>query len=58
MEREGFFSGYCRCTDASRTVLAEAEDTTLLDVDCSYADCPHRPNCPVAEKIRAFVEEA
>lgn len=57
MERETFFSGYCRCIDASRTVMVEAEGKTLLEADCNYADCPYRPACPIAEKIRSFVEE-
>ena len=55
MERETFLSGYCRQTDASRTVAVEAEGRTLLEADCCYPDCPHAPNCPIAKKIDEFL---
>lgn len=57
MEKEGFFSGYCRQTDGSRMVTAVAEDGKLIEVDCCYPDCSYAPSCPVAEKLRQFVEE-
>ena len=56
MEREGFFSGYCRVIDGSRTVAAEAEDTVLTSVDCDFPGCAYAPNCPVAKSIREFLE--
>ena len=57
MEQEAFLSGYCRCTDSSRTVMAEKEGHTLLDVDCGYPDCVYAPNCPIAQKIKDFLEK-
>ena len=55
MERECFFSGYCRAMDSSRTVAIEAEDTVLTSADCDFPDCAYAPNCPVAENIRDFL---
>lgn len=57
MEREAFFSGYCRCVDGSRMVAAVAEDENLLEVDCGYPDCPYAPDCAIAQKISDFLEE-
>lgn len=57
MEREGFFSGYCRQLDGSRMVTAVAEDGKLVEVDCCWPDCSCAPNCTVAEKLHQFVEE-
>ena len=57
MEKEAFFSGYCRCQDQSRMVAAVAEDGALTEVDCSYGSCPHEPNCTIAQKIREFAEQ-
>ena len=51
MEIEKFFSGYCRCLDASRMVAAVFEDGKLTEVDCGYPDCPYAPGCPIAAKI-------
>lgn len=56
MEREAFFSGYCRCIDSSRTVAVEAEDTVLTCVDCDYPDCPFAPTCPIAHSIDEFLQ--
>ena len=56
MEREAFFSGYCRNLDQSRMVTVEAEDKELLDVGCDYGSCPYQPNCTIAQKIEAFLE--
>lgn len=55
MEREGFFSGYCRQLDGPRTVTVEAEGAELTEVDCLYAHCPYAPTCPVAQRIGAFL---
>ena len=56
MEREGFFSGYCRQTDGARTVTVEAEGSVLTEADCLYENCPYAPNCPIAQKITEFLE--
>ena len=57
MEREAFFSGYCRCLDASRMVAVVAEGKTLEEVDCGYPDCPYAADCVVAQKIGQFLEQ-
>ena len=56
MEREAFFSGYCRQLDGPRTVAAEAQGSTLTEVDCLYENCPYTPSCPIAEKITDFLQ--
>ena len=58
MERETFFSGYCRQMDGSRMVAVVAEGKTLLEVDCCYPDCPYASDCSLAQKIDAFLKEA
>jgi len=55
MEREAFFSGYCRMIDGSRTVTVEAEDNRMTEVDCCFATCIHAPSCPIANNIREFL---
>lgn len=57
MEREGFFSGYCRQIDDSRMVVAEAEDRRLTYTDCLYETCQYAPGCTVAQKIKVFLED-
>lgn len=57
MEREGFFSGYCRQIDGSRMVAVEAEGDTLTEVDCGYPDCPYGPNCTIAGQINDFINQ-
>ena len=57
MEREAFFSGYCRCIDKSRMVAAEAEGEVLTQVDCNYESCPYADNCTIAEKIQSFLQQ-
>ena len=56
MEREAFYTGYCRCIDGSRMVAVEADDSTLTEVDCNYEVCPYVGECTVAQKITAFLE--
>lgn len=51
---EVIVSGYCRCIDGARTVLAESEDGTIY-ADCAYADCPHRQSCPIAAQFEALL---
>lgn len=57
MEKEAFFSGYCRTIDESRMVCAVKENGKLLEADCSYACCPFTKECTVAQKISAFITE-
>ena len=52
MEKELFLSGYCRTTDASRIVEVVVDGGELIEVDCCYENCPHTPNCTIAESIR------
>ena len=52
MEKESFISGYCRCLDASRMVELITEDGKLVEVDCTFENCPHTPNCTIAATIR------
>lgn len=57
MEREAFFSGYCRQIDDSRMVCVEAEGSTLTEVDCLYENCPYGSDCTVHQKIEIFLKE-
>ena len=52
MEKELFFSGYCRAADQSRMVAVVIEDGALSEADCAYPGCPYAPNCPIAAKIQ------
>ena len=52
MEKETFISGYCRCLDDSRMVELITEDGKLLEVDCSFENCPHTPGCTIAQSIQ------
>lgn len=57
MEKEAFFSGYCRTIDDSRMVSVFIEDGELTEVDCCYESCPHTPNCTIAQNIRQLLEQ-
>ena len=57
MEREGFFSGYCRQIDGARTVCTVAQDKALTEVDCLYESCPHATDCPIGKSIRQWLED-
>ena len=57
MEREDFFSGYCRQLDASRMVAVFTIDGKIDEVDCQYGSCPYEQECPVAAKIREAVSQ-
>ena len=57
MEREAFFSGYCRQIDDSRMVCVEADDNVLTEADCLYEACPYGSECTVHEKIKLFLQE-
>lgn len=56
MEKESFLSGYCRCLDNSRMVEVVTEDGALVEVDCSFENCPHKPNCTIAQSIRELLQ--
>jgi hypothetical protein len=51
MEKEFFFSGYCRQLDSARTVEVIAEDGSVTEVDCCYGNCIYEANCPIAKEI-------
>ena len=51
MEKELFFSGYCRVLDSSRTVCIVTEDGKLTDVDCNYDVCPYAKECTIGKNI-------
>ena len=51
MEKEYFFSGYCRQLDSARTVEVIAEDGEITEVDCCYGSCIYEGNCPIAKEI-------
>lgn len=57
MEKEIILSGYCRTTDASRMVEVVVDNGALLEVDCCYENCPHAPNCNIAESIRELLND-
>ena len=57
MEREAFFSGYCRQIDGSRMIAVVAEGNKLLEADCCYPDCPYAQDCTIGKKIAEFLEE-
>ncbi|MBE6946910.1 MAG: hypothetical protein E7454_01465 [Ruminococcaceae bacterium] len=58
MEREEFFSGYCRCMDASRMVAVLLTDGQLNEADCNYGGCPYEMDCVVAQKITELIRES
>ncbi len=58
MEKESVVTGYCRQLDSSRMVCIAAQDGELTEVDCAFESCAYAPGCPVAEKIRQFLQEA
>lgn len=57
MERETFFSGYCRGMDASRMVTVITEENRLTETDCAYGTCPYAPECQITGKINALLEK-
>ncbi len=56
MEKESFFTGYCRALDGSRTVEVITEDGRLTEVDCAYPSCIHRSVGPIAKEIDQLTE--
>jgi hypothetical protein len=57
MEKEVFYSGYCRTVDDSRMVAVVVDGNELVEVDCCYENCVHTPNCTIAKEIAALLEE-
>lgn len=57
MEREAFFSGYCRQMDDNRMVCVEADGNHLMEADCLYETCPYGSECAVHEKIEKFLQD-
>ena len=60
MEKEAFFTGFCRNQDATRMVTVEYEETgsgvTLQEVDCDYESCIHRGSCRVGLAIQGLLD--
>lgn len=50
---EKLISGYCRRIDDSRSVFADSEDQSA---DCDWEICDYAADCPIAQKIRDFLE--
>ena len=57
MEKECFFSGYCRQLDGSRVVEAVLEDGKLTEVDCCYGNCIYEGSCPIAAELQKAQEK-
>ena len=57
MEREEFFSGYCRRLDASRMVAVVTVDGEVEEVDCCYGSCPHEGQCLIAQQIAELTKK-
>ena len=57
MEKESFFTGYCRALDAGRTVEVITEDGRLVEADCAWPGCIHAAVCPIAKEIEQLVTE-
>ena len=56
MEKEYFFSGYCRQIDGSRTVTLVTENGVLSEVDCCFETCIHAPSCTIGQEIKKALE--
>ena len=56
MEKELFFSGYCRVLDSSRTVCIVTEEGKLTDVDCNYEVCPYAKECTIGKNITEQID--
>jgi hypothetical protein len=57
MERECYFSGYCRVLDSARVVEVILEDGEVTEVDCRYGRCDFQPGCPIAKAIEEAKNE-
>ena len=58
MEKETFYSGYCRQLDDSRMVEVITENGQLLEVDCCYETCIYTPNCTIAQQITELLRNS
>ena len=56
MEKEYFFTGYCRALDAGRTVEVITENGEVTEIDCAYPNCIHRSVCPIAKQVDELTE--
>ena len=56
MEREAFFTGYCRQSDGARTVCVVAEGKELTEVDCLFETCAYAKDCPIGKNIQSFLD--
>ena len=56
MEKEYFFTGYCRALDGGRTVEVIEEDGSVTEIDCAYPNCIHRSVCPIAKQVDELTE--
>ena len=56
MEKEYFFTGYCRVLDGARTVEVIVEGKQVTEVDCAWPNCIHRASCPIAKQIDELTE--
>ena len=56
MEKEYFFTGYCRALDGSRTVEVIAEDGEVTEIVCAYPGCIHSSVCPIAKQVDELSE--
>ena len=56
MEKEYFFTGYCRALDSARTVEVIVEGKQVTEVDCAWPNCIHRSVCPIAKQIDELTE--
>ncbi len=58
MEKEYFFSGYCRTIDKSRMVAAVTNNEQLTEVDCCYESCIHTSSCSIAQEIEKLTKKS
>lgn len=52
MEKECFFTGYCRQIDSSRTVCVYICDGSISEIDCAYHSCIYAPGCQIGKQIK------
>ena len=52
MEKEYFFTGYCRQLDSSRTVGVCICDGEVAEADCAYHSCVYAPGCQIGKQIK------
>lgn len=59
MEEEYIISGFCRTFNQAQTVtceiITEGDKKKILEVDCAYERCIHKPSCQVAAEIRQLL---